>query len=86
NKNGRIEYSDDYHFLEDERVYLIKLYANGFPVDNNAFLNLDITGLQPMTYRVTTVPAPAASNDANLSALKLGNLNLTPGFTSSNVT
>ena len=86
NKNGRIEYSDDYHFLEDERVYLIKLYANGFPVDNNAFLNLDITGLQPMTYRVTTVPAPAASNDASLSALKLGSLNLTPGFTSSNVT
>ena len=86
NKNGRIEYSDDYHFLEDERVYLIKLYANGFPVDNNAFLNLDISGLQPMTYRVTTVPAPAASNDASLSALKLGSLNLTPGFTSSNVT
>lgn len=86
NKNGRIEYSDDYHFLEDERVYLIKLYANGFPVDNNAFLNLDISGLQPMTYRVTTVPAPAASNDATLSALKLGSLNLTPGFTSSNVT
>ena len=86
NKNGRIEYSDDYHFLEDERVYLIKLYANGFPVDNNAFLNLDISGLQPMTYRVTTVPAPAASTDATLSALKLGSLNLTPGFTSSNVT
>lgn len=30
-KEGRVEYSDEYHFLEDERVYLIKLYANGFP-------------------------------------------------------
>lgn len=26
---GRIEYSDHYRFLEDERVYLIKAYANG---------------------------------------------------------
>ena len=26
-KNGKIEYSDEYRFLEDERVYLIKLYA-----------------------------------------------------------
>ena len=46
-KEGRVEYSDEYHFLEDERVYLIKLYANGFPMDNNAFLYLDISGLLP---------------------------------------
>ena len=31
-KNGKIEYGDEYHFLEDERVYLIKLYANGLPM------------------------------------------------------
>ena len=85
NKNGRIEYSDDYHFLEDERVYLIKLYANGFPLDNNAFLNLDITSLQPMTYRVTSVPAPAASTDADLVSLKLGSLSLSPDFNSSTI-
>lgn len=85
-KDGRIEYDDSVRFLEDQRVYKAKLYANGLPLDNNAFLHLDITGLQPMTYRVTTVPAPAASTDATLSALKLGSLNLTPGFTSSNVT
>lgn len=86
NKNGRIEYSDDYHFLEDERVYLIKLYANGFPVDNNAFLNLDISGLRPMTYRVTTLPAPTDSTDANLSALKIGSLNLSPTFSATQTT
>ena len=36
-RNGRIEYSDEYRFLEDERVYLIKLYANGFAIDNQRF-------------------------------------------------
>lgn len=85
-KDGRIEYDDSVRFLEDQRVYKAKLYANGLPLDNNAFLHLDVSGLQPMTYRVTTVPAPAASTDATLSALKLGSLNLTPGFTSGNVT
>lgn len=58
-KGGRIEYSDHYHFIEDERVYLIKTYANGMPKDNNAFLLLDISGLQPLTYRVTTVTEAA---------------------------
>lgn len=50
-KEGRIEYDDSYHFLEDERMYLIKLYANGFPMDNNAFLFLDISALQPAICR-----------------------------------
>lgn len=83
NKGGRLEYDDSYRFLEDERVYLIKLYANGFPVDNNAFLNLDISGLRPLTYKVETVTSPTPSTDANLAALKLGNLSLTPAFSAS---
>lgn len=86
NKGGKIEFSDDYRFLEDERVYLIKLYANGLPVDNNAFLNLDISGLQPVPFKVTTVEAPTPSTDATLSALKLGNLSLSPAFTSAGIT
>lgn len=60
-KNGKIEYSDQYQFLEDNRVYLIKLYANGFPMDNNAFLRLDISGLQPKTYKVQLTEAAAAN-------------------------
>lgn len=80
NKGGRLEYDDSYRFLEDERVYLIKLYANGFPVDNNAFLNLDISGLRPLHYKVETVTSPTPSADANLASLKLGNLTLTPAF------
>ena len=42
----KIEESDEYRFLEDERVYLGKLYGNGFPVDNNSFLNVDISGIE----------------------------------------
>lgn len=79
-KEGRIEYSDEYHFLEDERTYLIKLYGNGFPLDNNAFLHLDISGLVPATYKVTQVTAPAASAVAALADLKVGGLKLTPAF------
>ena len=43
--NGEIEFSDDYLFLDDKRVYKGKLYADGFAKDNNAFFLLDITGL-----------------------------------------
>lgn len=47
-KDGRIDYSDEYKFLEDERVYLIKLYGTGRPLDNNSFLLLDISNLKPV--------------------------------------
>ena len=79
-REGRIEYSDHYRFLEDERVYMIKLYANGFPMDNNAFLHLNISGLQPASCRVTTVDAPAASTDATLADLRIGGLKLNTPF------
>ena len=59
-KEGRIEYSDHYHFLEDERVYLIKAYGNGMPKDNNAFQLLDISGLKPAVYKVELVDAANA--------------------------
>lgn len=45
-EGGRIEYSDEYQFLEDERTYLIKLYGTGRPLDNNCFLLLDISELE----------------------------------------
>lgn len=51
-KSGKIEYSDEYHFLEDERVYLTKLYGHGEPLDNTAFVYADISGLQPTTQEV----------------------------------
>lgn len=81
-KQGRIEYSDHARFLEDERVYIIKTYANGMPMDNNAFLRLDISGLRPATYHVNTHEPAAASVNANLSNLRIGGLTLAPVFDS----
>lgn len=52
-KSGKIEHSDDYKFLEDERVYLVKLYGHGEPLDNNAFVYADISGLKPAVHEVT---------------------------------
>lgn len=54
-KSGKIEYSDEYRFLEDERVYLTKFYGHGQPKDNNAFALLDITNLEPTIQQVTVV-------------------------------
>ena len=60
-KQGKIEYSDDYRFLEDERVYLIKLFANGMPKDNNAFQVLDISNLLPLTWKLIQLEQAAAA-------------------------
>jgi len=51
-KSGKIEYSDEYRFLEDERIYLTKLYGHGEPLDNNAFQVLDISSLKPAVLKV----------------------------------
>lgn len=56
-KGGKIEYSDEYKFLEDQRVYKIKLYGNGRPMDANAFILLDITGLVPYVQQVKVTNA-----------------------------
>ena len=47
NKGGKIEYSDEYKFLEDQRYYIIKMLGNGQAYDDNCFLLLDISGLKP---------------------------------------
>lgn len=51
-KNGKIEYSDEFAFLDDLRTYKIKAHATGRAKDNNAFLRLDISGLSPAFYTV----------------------------------
>ena len=51
-KSGTLEYSDEYRFLEDERVYLVKFYGHGEPLDNNAFVYADISGLEPAVKEV----------------------------------
>lgn len=85
-RDGRIEYSDHYHFVEDERMYLIKGYANGFPMDNNAFFVLDISGLRPAVWKVQQVDEPAASTNADLADLRIGGLALSPAFKADTLT
>lgn len=61
NKNGKIDYDDSCQFLDDNRVYMMKFYGNAFPLDNNAFLLLDISKLKEMRFPVTTwTEAPEA--------------------------
>ena len=45
-KEGVIEYSDDLKFLEDKRVYKIKMYGMGKAYDNTVSLLLDISHLE----------------------------------------
>lgn len=49
---GKIEYSDHARFLDDERVYTTRLYGNGRPMDENAFVVCDISELEPMNLTV----------------------------------
>ena len=58
-RNGVIEYSDEYKFLEDQRVFKIKQYGAGRAFDNTSALYLDISGLEPayITVKNTEVTA-----------------------------
>ena len=60
-KNGVIEYSDEYKFLEDQRVFKVKQYGAGRAFDNTSALYLDISNLDPAYITVknleTTVSA-----------------------------
>lgn len=81
---GNIEYSDHYRFLADQRVYLIKAFANGFPLDGNAFLLLDVSNVQPARYLVQTSEETPASV-ATLASLKVGALTLSPTFAANTI-
>lgn len=54
-RGGKLEYSDDYKFVEDLRTYKIKFYGMGRPYDINAFAYLDISNLVPVIPSVKTV-------------------------------
>lgn len=42
----KVEASDEYRFVEDQRTYLAKQYANGRPKNNESFLYFDISDLE----------------------------------------
>lgn len=52
-KSGKIEYSDEFAFLDDERTYKIKTYANGRAYDDKDFVFCDITNLASVVFPVT---------------------------------
>lgn len=54
-QGGKLDYSDHAKFLDDQRLYKIKLYGNGTPKDNNAFYYADISGLKATYPTVNTV-------------------------------
>lgn len=58
-KEGRIEFSDDVKFLDDQRAYATKLYGNGTPKDNNAFVVADISKLKVTYPTVNTATTTA---------------------------
>ena len=51
----KIEYSDEYQWLEENRVYKGKTIAYGIPRDNTSFIKLDISGLKPRYLEVKVV-------------------------------
>ena len=50
--SGKIEYSDEYQFLEDNRYIPRRCMAWGRPKDNNSFQYLDISKLKPQSLKV----------------------------------
>ena len=58
-KAGVIEYSDDYKFLEDQRVFKVKQYGTGRAYDNTCAVYLDISNLDPAYITVKNVEVTA---------------------------
>lgn len=54
-KDGKIEHSDEYKFLEDYRTYKIRFLGHGEPKDNNSFVVLDISDLKPAIQKVELI-------------------------------
>ena len=61
-KQGSLTYSDDVLFLDDMRAWKLKLYANGRPMDNNAFVYLNLAGLVKKPITVNTIDVTPESD------------------------
>lgn len=59
-RNGSIEYSDEYKFLEDMRYFKIKQHATGKAFDDNCALYLDISNLEELYVTVKQYAEPTA--------------------------
>lgn len=59
-KNGVIEYSDEFKFLEDQRTFKVKQFGAGRAYDNTSALYLDISKLDPAYITVKNVEVTTA--------------------------
>ena len=59
-KNASLEYSDEFKFLEDKRVYKSKMFGFGRAEDDNSAILLDISALKPTYITVNNVTEPIA--------------------------
>lgn len=85
-KGGNLEYDDSVKFLDDARAYRIKLYGDGRPKDANAFVYLDISGVQAYVQQVYVAGGEMdviKISDARLVSLAIGNKTLSPTFNKS---
>lgn len=83
-KQGKVDFSDDYKFIEDQRFYKIKFLGNGCPKDDNSFRYLNIADLKSAAFKTETVTATVPSKE--LKSLKVGKLALSPTFNGSTTT
>lgn len=54
-KDGNIEFSDHFKFLQRERIYATFLYGGGRPLDNDSFVVVDISDMKPFIQEVKVV-------------------------------
>lgn len=65
----KFEVSDEYRFIEDQRIYLAKQYGNGQPKSDDSFIVFDISGLTPDKIKVpNNVNVTPDSKSAKISA------------------
>ena len=77
-KGGKIEYSDEYKFLEDQRYYITKLIANGTAMNNNDFILIDISKLKPMRLKVdNTVDTLKTLTITSVAGTEVGDTKIT---------
>jgi len=60
-KDGTLTYSDEYKFLEDKRVFKIKMHGMGKAFDNTVAIVLDISALDPAYITVLQKQAEIAA-------------------------
>lgn len=61
-KNGVVEFSDEFKFLQDLRYFKIKQYGTGRAFDDTSFIKVDISELTPTYITVNALTTSAASS------------------------